>query len=186
MTESFEQTAKALEDKGLLLIEDIKIKLREAMDALAIANKELEECPKEDARENAQLQTAREKQARANHECFMQQKRLDAFESSLTNYEPIGVITMGTTVQITLVSIDGNSPDASVIASMQPPDVVSDETTKAERTLRMVHHDASDIASGFMSIDSRLGAAIIGHVEGDEITINAPRGTLCYKIERIY
>lgn len=169
MSDNFQQKVVDIERRGLVKIEEIKHELEDAMDALKKANKELEECPKEDASENAPLQTARENQARANHTLFALQKRLNAFEQSLTNYTPIGVITMGSTVQIVLETIDGSTPEEDV-----------------SLVLRLVHHDASDVASGYMSISSRVGAAIMGHVEGDSVTISAPRGTLCYKIERVY
>lgn len=170
MSDTFEQTAAEILERGTALIEEIKQQIDKAMEDLKIANKELEECPKEDARENAQLQTAREKQARANHVLFMLQKRLNAFEQSLMNYTPIGVVTLGTTVKLILETIDGKPPVG----------------VESVFVLRLVHHDASDVAKGFMSIESRVGHEIKGHIEGDSVVVTPPRGTLRYKIERIY
>ena len=134
------------------------------------AEKELAECPKEDASENAQLQTARENLARANHVLFMLQKRLQAFEACVVGYTYRGVITLGSTVELNLLSVDNNPPN------FEPHRFIA----------KVVNHDASDARNGFISCDSQCGLALLGKVAGDVINVTAPKGVLQYKIERMY
>ena len=113
MSDMFEQKVEGIKKHSEAVLMSLKEQITVAMDALKKANKEYEECPKEDASENAQLMTARENQARANHTLFMLQKRYEAFEQSLTNYTPIGIVTLGSIVELLLESIDGEQPDTT-------------------------------------------------------------------------
>jgi len=51
-----------------------------------------------------------------------------------------------------------------------------------EKTYRIVGADESDMAKGFISIDSPVARALIGKREGDEVTVKVPKGDIVYSI----
>ena len=51
-----------------------------------------------------------------------------------------------------------------------------------EKTYRIVGADESDMAKGFISIDSPVARALIGKREGDEVTVKVPKGDVVYSI----
>src|SRR5512139_1042236 len=51
-----------------------------------------------------------------------------------------------------------------------------------EKTYRIVGADESDMAKGFISIDSPVARALIGKREGDEVTVKVPKGDVVYTI----
>jgi len=51
-----------------------------------------------------------------------------------------------------------------------------------EKTYRIVGADESDMAKGFISIDSPVARALIGKREGDEVTVKVPKGDVAYTI----
>lgn len=170
MSDTFQLEAERLAQKGAAIIEEKKIEYSKAVEALQVAQKIYDECPKEDASENAPLQTAIENRARAHHKVWILDRELDALKESMTNYEPLGIVQLGTTVKLILTQINGVTPEGV------PTDFI----------LRLVEHDASNVQNGFMAVDSLVGKAIMGHVEGDDISITAPRGNLSYKLERVF
>jgi len=54
-----------------------------------------------------------------------------------------------------------------------------------EETYKMVSSSEADPAAGMISVESPVAKAMLGHVEGDEVEIAVPRGTLRYRILRI-
>lgn len=197
MVEEFKSQHDLLTNKGLKIIANLKKEVAEAQENVKKAERELAEVPKEDASENAQLQTARENQARANHVLFMLQKRLQAFEDCIVGYTYHGEITLGSTVQLEVLKIDGKEPEPKLFKEKDTmSDVESSEGNKetsskeAARTnkyiIKLVNHDASDASNGFVSIDSLVGRALLGKVAGEIVSVTAPRGVIQYKIERMY
>lgn len=54
-----------------------------------------------------------------------------------------------------------------------------------EMEFKMVGTKEADINNGKMSDESPIGAAIMGHAVGDEVEVEAPSGTLAFKILEI-
>lgn len=167
---SLKPEADKLNASIAVLIEEAEQKVASLAKELQIATDNVNKQDKTDARENADLQTAREYQGRINFQYISAQKRLAALRSGYTEYKPNGIVTLGTTVELVIVSVDDNAP----------------KFPKTRFTLKLVEHDASDVYNGFLATDSVVGLAIIGKVAGDTVLVRAPLGSISYKIERIY
>ena len=51
-----------------------------------------------------------------------------------------------------------------------------------EKTYRIVGGDESDMAKGWISIDSPVARALVGKSEGDEVTVKVPKGDVVYTV----
>lgn len=60
-----------------------------------------------------------------------------------------------------------------------------DKKTSREVTYTLVPPDEADFASGKVSIESPIGKGLLGHAQGDVVSITVPRGTLEYEILQI-
>lgn len=96
--------------------------------------------------------------------------RIEALQCEVNDYVPSGFITLGTTVELRLISIDGQPSSYS----------------NQRFIVRVVNHATGKAADGFVAIDSPVGDAIIGKSAGDEVIAISPGGRVQYKIERIY
>lgn len=167
---SLKPEADKLNALAMSIIAELKQKCEQLQADLDIANENVRKQEKTDARENADLQVAREQQAMANHMYVSAQRQLAALNSCIEGYTPKGAITLGTTVELRLLTVDGSTPNVQ----------------KDKFIVKLVEHDASDAANGFIAQDCKVGLAILGKVAGNTIIVKAPMGTLQYKIERIY
>ena len=57
---------------------------------------------------------------------------------------------------------------------------------RANRVIKLVEEGLSDAEKRLVGIDSALGSALLGHKEGDSVTIKTRKGSIIYKIERMY
>lgn len=167
---SLKPEADKLNARAMHIISELQTKCSELAKALDEANENVRKQEKTDARENADLQSARERQAVANHTYISVQKQLAALKQCIEDYVPKGAVTLGTTVELNLLAVDGSTPNI----------------TATHFIVKIVEHDASDAANGFIASDCKVGLALLGKVAGNTITVSAPMGTLQYKIERIY
>ncbi|NNM00366.1 MAG: transcription elongation factor GreA [Gammaproteobacteria bacterium] len=112
-----------------------------------------------DLKENAEYHAAREEQG-------FNEGRVQDIESKLANAEIIDVsklnqdgrIVFGTTVK--LVNVE------------------TDDTV----TYKIVGEDEADIKQGKVSVISPLARALIGRQVGDEVSVDAPGGTIDYEV----
>ncbi len=112
-----------------------------------------------DLKENAEYHAAREEQG-------FNEGRIQEIEGKLANAEVIDVsklnqdgrIVFGTTVE--LVNVE------------------TDESV----TYKIVGEDEADIKAGKVSVISPLARALIGRQVGDEISVDAPGGTVDYEV----
>jgi transcription elongation factor GreA len=58
--------------------------------------------------------------------------------------------------------------------------VLYEDETEAEITYELVLPDDGDVAQGRISVASPIGKGLMGHREGDEVTIRIPSGTKEY------
>ena len=54
-----------------------------------------------------------------------------------------------------------------------------------EVTYRIVGADETDAEAGFISVDSPVGRALLGREEGDEVTVDRPKGRVKFEIVRV-
>ncbi|HRK01600.1 MAG TPA: transcription elongation factor GreA [Oligoflexia bacterium] len=63
--------------------------------------------------------------------------------------------------------------------------VLSDQDSGKEVTYKIVGTDESDIKQNKLSVSAPLARALIGKKVGDEVTVNAPKGSLLYDVVEI-
>ncbi|MEM9100979.1 MAG: transcription elongation factor GreA [Pseudomonadota bacterium] len=115
-----------------------------------------------DLKENAEYHAAREQQG-------FTEGRIAEIEGKLSNAQIIDVTKMdnegkvifGATITLTKLSHD------------------------EETTYRIVGDDEADIKAGLLSVNSPIARAIIGKLEGDEVTVAAPGGEVVYEISEV-
>jgi transcription elongation factor GreA len=114
-----------------------------------------------DLRENAEYQTAKERQSYVQAELAQLKERLAKL--SLVNLDkiPVGRISYGSTV--TLYDLDRGD----------------------EVTYRLVTSEESDVKQGLISTTSPIGSSLMGREEGDEVSIRTPGGQRNYEIAKL-
>ena len=112
-----------------------------------------------DLKENAEYHAAKEEQA------FVE-GRIQEIESKLSRLQIIDVHQLnqdGRCVFGTTVSLLNLSDDSKI-------------------TYQIVGEDETDIDKGKISCHSPIARALMGNEEGDEVTVNAPKGDIVYEI----
>ena len=108
----------------------------------------------------------------AYHEAKLNQSRLEGRIADLEKVLEIAKI----------VERPGDSGD---IAHLGSKVVLWDEKWKEELSVSLVGAFEADPTNGLVSLDSPIGAALIGKSEGDEVEVEAPGGLQKYKLLRI-
>ena len=129
---------------------------RELKEELPVALKKAIELG--DLRENAEYQTAKERQS-------IVQTQLGQLRQRLANLS---------LVNLSKIPTDRVSYGSEV--------VLMDLETDEERRFRLVTSEESDAANGLISTASPIGKSLMGHFEGDEVTIRTPRSVRTFEI----
>ena len=111
-----------------------------------------------DLKENAGYDAARERQG-------LLEARINYLESRLPDFNVIDLDTL-----------DGDRVIFGATVRLMDVD------TEAEKEYTLLGADEANYAEGSISIESPVGRALLGHEEGDEVTINIPRGKVTYEI----
>lgn len=111
-----------------------------------------------DLKENAGYDAARERQG------FLE-ARINYIESKLPTFNVVDLNTL-------------SSNKVIFGATVRVVDIDTDE----EREFTLLGPDEADFANGSISISSPVGKALLGHEEGEEITIDIPKGRVTYEI----
>lgn len=114
-----------------------------------------------DLRENAEYQTAKERQSYAQAHLAHLRERLSKLSMVNLNKLPTDRISYGSTV------------------------VLRDLDSGNEVTYRLVTSEESDVAKGLISTTSPIGKSLMGREEGDEVKIQTPRGTKSFEILKL-
>ena len=115
-----------------------------------------------DLKENAEYHAAREEQG------FIE-GRIAEIEGKLSNAQVIDI-----------TKID-NKGKVIFGVTMDLLDVDKDE----EKTYQIVGDDEADIKAGKISVNSPIARALIGKMEGDEISVDTPGGSVAYEILKV-
>ncbi len=111
-----------------------------------------------DLKENAGYDAARERQG------FLE-ARINYIESKLSTFNVVDLNTL-------------KSDKVIFGATVKVVDIDTDE----EKEFTLLGPDEADFANGSISISSPVGRALLGHEEGEEITIDIPKGRVTYEI----
>ncbi len=142
--------------QGYKRLEEELARLKSERPAIIQAIKEARE--EGDLRENAGYDAARERQG-------MAEARIKYIESRMALYQ--------------VVDLDKLSGDKVVFgATVEVEDVDSGES----RSYTILGPDEADPAKGSISFLSPVGQALLGREEGDEVTVDIPRGRVTYEV----
>ena len=111
-----------------------------------------------DLKENAGYDAARERQG------FLE-ARINYIESKLPTFNVVDLNTL-------------KSDKVIFGATVKVVDIDTDE----EKEFTLLGPDEADFANGSISISSPVGRALLGHEEGEEITIDIPKCRVTYEI----
>lgn len=112
-----------------------------------------------DLKENAEYHAAREQQGFTEGRIQHLEYALSGAQIiDITKLNPGGKVVFGATVTL------------------------YDVNAETETTYQLVGDLESDLKKSRIAITSPIARAMIGHVEGDEITVNAPGGEIVYEI----
>jgi len=111
-----------------------------------------------DLRENAEYQTAKERQSYVQAQLANLQQRLSALSMVDLTKIPADRVSYGSTV------------------------VLFDLDSEEEITYRLVTSEEADVKSGLISTTSPIGKSLMSHQQGDEVEIRTPRGLKNYEI----
>jgi transcription elongation factor GreA len=111
-----------------------------------------------DLRENAGYDAARERQG-------MLEARINHIESRMIRFE--------------VIDIDVLQSDRAVFGATV---TVEDMDSGERRTFTLMGPDEADHTKGTISIESPVGRALLGKQEGDEISVQVPKGRVDYEV----
>ena len=154
---------RELHAQTLVELQEINTRIEELNDLLQ--TKEMNT----DRSENASFQIAKDERDIKVSIRSKLQKRVAALEAGSVAYVPTGIVTLGTTIDLSVITIDG-----------MPPKVPISFIGK------IVEHDIAKASSGLIAVDGKAGAALLGKRSGDTVLIRAIKGDILYKIERMY
>ncbi|MDR2821128.1 MAG: transcription elongation factor GreA [Desulfovibrio sp.] len=144
---------------GYKKLEDELARLKSERPAIIQAIKEARE--EGDLRENAGYEAARERQG-------MAEARINYIESRLALYQ--------------VIDLDALSGDKVMFgATVNVEDVDSGEN----RSFTILGPDEAEPGKGSISFLSPVAQALLGREEGDEVTVDIPRGRVTYEIRGI-
>jgi len=150
-----------------IIVKDVKKKIEDELNAL---EKELHTVlPKAikvarelgDLRENAEYHAAKERQTYVQARISQLQLRLARLSMVNLKNIPHDKASYGSTV------------------------VLYEPKTDHETTYRLVSSEEADVQAGRISTSSPIGRALMGHQEGDEVTIVTPGGSRDYEIRKL-
>lgn len=145
--------------QGYKALEDELARLKSERPAIIQAIKEARE--EGDLRENAGYDAARERQG-------MAEARIKYIESRMALYQVIDLDTL-------------NGEKVIFGATVEMEDVDSGEA----KTYTILGPDEADPTKGSISFLSPVGQALLGREEGDEVSVEIPRGRVTYEITGI-
>lgn len=143
-------------DRLVTQLDDLKLERVSVVDEIKVAMAD------KDFRENAPLDAAKDRQG-------IIESRIRELESSIAN------------AQILPEGSAGKLASSVVGSKMTIKDVNSGKTI----AYTLVDVREADVSAGKISTESPVGLALLDRMVGEEITINVPKGTLTYLVQKI-
>lgn len=142
-------------------LNDLDASIRELSDMLASTEKT-------DLSENATYTILRdERDVKVSSKIILVDK-VNAYTSERDTYQPTGVIKLGSTILLDVVSVDGVPSHRSF-----PP-------------FKLVIDDLSSGVQGLLSIESKVGSSCVGLHANDTFEVQVPTGTVIYRVKEVY
>ena len=116
-----------------------------------------------DLKENAEYHAAREEQG-------FTEGRIMEIEGKLSNAQIIDITKIN------------NSGKVIFGVTLELYDVDKEE----EKTFQIVGDDEADIKKNKLSVNSPIARGLIGKMEGDEVSVDTPGGTVVYEIVKVH
>lgn len=145
--------------QGYKKLEEELARLKSERPAIIQAIKEARE--EGDLRENAGYDAARERQG-------MAEARIKYIESRLALYQVVDLDKLGGDKVIFGATVD-----------------VEDVDSGESKSFTILGPDEADPAKGSISFLSPVGQALLGREQGDEVTVDIPRGRVTYEVTGI-
>lgn len=142
--------------QGYKKLEDELNRLKEERPAIIAAIREAR--AEGDLSENAGYDAARERQG-------MTEARITYIESRLARFQ--------------VIDLDKQKGDRVMFGATV---TVADAETDEEKSFTIVGADEADPSKGTISFESPVARALLGKEEGDEVTIDIPRGRVTYEV----
>lgn len=144
-------------------LEQMKIELQrmKAIDRPAASRAIAEAREKGDLKENAEYDAAKESQG-------LLEAKISLLETQLANAR----------------ILDENNIDTSKVSILTKV-TLTNITTKKQVTYQIVSEQEADLKAGKISITSPIGKGILGRKEGETAEVQAPAGSVKFKIEKI-
>jgi len=127
-----------------------------------------------DLKENAEYAAAKEQQS------FIE-GRIKEIDGKLSNAEIIDVTQLAASGKANGKVVFG----ATVVVEEVLRASASKSAKPAVTTWQIVGEDEADVKNGLLSVNSPIARALIGKLEGDEVTIQAPAGAKTYEIVEV-
>ncbi len=109
------------------------------------------------------------------------QRELERLSAAGAVREPRAQALAATLADLTVVLPDASQAGRAYFGAW----VTLEDEEGAETTYRLVGPDETDAKAGLVSVESPLGRALLGKSEGDEISVERPRGRADYTLLRV-
>ena len=162
-SERLDQTLRQLRAETFVELDAVNHRIDELNELLQMKEMSV------DRSENASFQIAKDERDIKVALRSKLQKRLAVLDAGMDTYTPTGVITQGSTVEFSVITIDDKKPSKPI-----------------RFICKLVEHAISKAPLGFISSDGKVGSAFISKRAGDIVDVVTLKGTVKYKIERIY
>ena len=145
--------------QGLALVKAELERLKKERPEVIQAIKEARE--EGDLSENAGYHAARERQG-------MMEAKITFIESRLPRFSVVDIATLASEVIVYGATV-----------------ILEDVETSERKEYTILGPDETDHVKGSISVFSPVGRALLGREEGDELTVDVPRGKLTYEVIKI-
>ena len=171
---SLKADSEALDVRIQQLIIEHKERIKSLDVEIEELSNHLREMEKTDLSENADYHIAVDSRDMKTAVRNMLIGKVDEMESDIGEYKPTGFVTVGTTLEIKIKSINGSSNISSIVSN------------KDRFIIKIVNDGTSKATLGLVSVATPAAIAMLGHKASDIVEVKSTYGKVLYSIERVY